>query len=63
MHTSIRPGRPWTDTSGQPIHAHGGSILYLDGIYYWYGENKERTKPGSDVWHSGCALLLVDGSV
>ena len=53
MHTSIRPGRPWTDMSGHPIQAHGGSILYLDGIYYWYGENKERTTPGSDVWHWG----------
>lgn len=31
----------WTDTSGQPIQAHGGMILYHEGTYYWYGENKD----------------------
>lgn len=50
---SFRPGEPWLDTAGKPIQAHGGSILHLDGAYYWYGENKERTTPGSGVWHWG----------
>jgi hypothetical protein len=31
------------DTNGARIQAHGGSILYPDGVFYWYGENKERT--------------------
>ena len=37
----IRPGEPWTDTAGKPINAHGGGMLFHDGTYYWYGENKE----------------------
>ena len=30
----------WLDTSGNPINAHGGGILYHGGRYYWYGEYK-----------------------
>lgn len=52
-HGSIRPGQEWLDTGGAPIQAHGGSILALDGTYYWYGENKERTRPDNDIWHWG----------
>jgi hypothetical protein len=52
-YTSIRPGRPWLDTKGKRIHAHGGSLLHVDGTFYWYGENKERSKPGSGIWHWG----------
>ncbi len=33
-------GKPWTDVAGKLINAHGGGILYHDGIYYWYGEYK-----------------------
>lgn len=37
----------WRDTQGNPIQAHGGGMLYHDGTYYWYGENKDGpTKPG-----------------
>ncbi|MGW4113743.1 family 43 glycosylhydrolase [Actinosynnema sp. NPDC004786] len=52
-HTSIRPGRVWLDTAGHRIQAHGGSILHLDGTFYWYGENKEKTRPGNGIWHWG----------
>ena len=31
---------PWLDTSGTPIQAHGGSMLFHDGTYYWYGEDR-----------------------
>lgn len=51
--TSVQPGRPWLDTKGEWIQAHGGSVLHLDGTYYWYGENKEKTVPGSGIWHWG----------
>jgi hypothetical protein len=34
------PGMEWDDTSGTPIQAHGGDMLYQDGVYYWYGEDK-----------------------
>ena len=50
---SIRPGQPWLDTNGHPIQAHGGSIITVDGVFYWYGENKEKTVPGSGIWHWG----------
>lgn len=36
----IENGKPWKDTAGKFINAHGGGILYHDGIYYWYGEFK-----------------------
>ncbi|MEF2277406.1 family 43 glycosylhydrolase [Deinococcus sp. YIM 134068] len=51
--TSITPGRLWLDTGGHLIQAHGGSILFENGTFYWYGENKERTTGGSDIWHWG----------
>lgn len=37
---SFEPGEIWLDTDGNPINAHGGGIMYHDGIYYWYGEFK-----------------------
>ena len=50
---AIRPGQVWNDTDGKRIQAHGGSMHHEHGTFYWYGENKERTTPGSDVWHWG----------
>ena len=52
-YNSIRPGRIWLDTDGKRIQAHGGSVMFLDGCYYWYGENKEFTDPGKNIWHWG----------
>jgi len=34
------PGEVWLDTDTKPINAHGGGMLYHDGVYYWYGEFK-----------------------
>lgn len=53
MNDSIRPGQIWLDTKGQRIQAHGGSIFFEDGVFTWYGENKEQTTPGSGNWHWG----------
>ena len=53
MLEAIRPGQPWLDTKGNRIHAHGGSIFYEDGTYFWYGENKERSTSLSGIWHWG----------
>lgn len=53
MYNSIRPGQVWEDTDGKRIQAHGGSVMYIDGVYYWYGENKEKTTGDTDVWHWG----------
>ena len=38
---NLVPGEIWLDTSGNPVNAHGGGILYHDGKYYWYGEYKK----------------------
>lgn len=52
-YSSIRPGQLWLDTEGKPIQAHGFQIFEHDGTYYWYGENKEHTHMGSNVWTWG----------
>jgi len=53
VYDSIRPGQVWLDTKGERIQAHGGSVLFFDGWYYWYGENKEFTDLGEKLWHWG----------
>lgn len=53
IYNSIRPGQVWLDTNGNRIHAHGGSVMYIDGTYYWYGENKEKSTGEDDIWHWG----------
>ena len=39
-YTSHCNGDIWLDTDGNPIHAHGGGMLPHNGVYYWFGENK-----------------------
>lgn len=41
---SIKPGQTWNDTSGSSINAHGGCVVYSDGYYYWFGENRNKNK-------------------
>lgn len=53
MYNAFYPGQTWLDTEGKRIQAHGGSVMYLDGLYYWYGENKEKTTGEDDTWHWG----------
>lgn len=53
VYNSIRPGEVWLDTNGKPIQAHGFSVFYKDGTYYWYGENKEKTVAKSNIWTYG----------
>lgn len=38
--SSCRNGKPWLDTEGSPIQAHGGYIIKHGDYYYWYGENR-----------------------
>jgi hypothetical protein len=38
--TTIRPGQLWLDSAGKPINAHGGGVLFHQGIFYWYGTHK-----------------------
>lgn len=50
---AIYPGQPWLDTRGERIQAHGGAVYYEDGVYYWYGENKEHTDGKNGIWTWG----------
>lgn len=53
MYDRFYPGKIWLDTEGKRIQAHGGSVMYWNGKYYWYGENKEFTDGVSNIWHWG----------
>ncbi|MCC5928655.1 MAG: family 43 glycosylhydrolase [Cyclobacteriaceae bacterium] len=37
---SIFPGQLWQDSKGNPINAHGGAVIFHEGIYYWHGTHK-----------------------
>lgn len=53
---SIKPGELWPDTEGEHINAHGGGVIYHEGTYYWYGENRPArgftTEVGVSVYSS-----------
>lgn len=53
LRRAFTPGEVWLDTAGKPIQAHGGSVIVVDGVYYWYGENKEFTTGKTEVWTWG----------
>jgi len=58
MYNSIRPGKILYDTDGNRVQAHGGSILFYDGTFYFYGENKDNitgmaTGEKCKYWHHG----------
>ncbi|MGI6200247.1 MAG: family 43 glycosylhydrolase [Christensenellales bacterium] len=40
--TDWENGGLWRDTSGELIHAHGGHMLFHEGWYYWYGEDRRE---------------------
>lgn len=40
---SFTPGTLWLDNNGKHINAHGGGIVFHDGLYYWFGEQKSDT--------------------
>jgi beta-xylosidase len=52
----FRPGEVWRDTSGNPIQAHGGGILAVSNIYYWYGEDRTFTGRGAVACYSSTNL-------
>ncbi|MEU1318268.1 RICIN domain-containing protein [Streptomyces tibetensis] len=37
---TITNGTQFTDTSGGPVHAHGGGVLKVGSYYYWFGEHR-----------------------
>jgi hypothetical protein len=36
----ITNGTQFTDTSGNPVHAHGGGVIKVGSYYYWFGEHR-----------------------
>lgn len=40
-YSQIRPGQEWKDTDGNFINAHGSSVVYDKGTYYWFGECRD----------------------
>lgn len=64
MQTHIKPGEVWFDTKGERIQAHGASVFYENGKYYWYGEDKTYTRKKGKLWTWGikcyCSTDLVN---
>jgi len=46
---SFFPGQLWNDNKGVHINAHGGGILFNNGIYYWFGEHKIEGEAGNQA--------------
>ena len=44
---SFHPGAIWPDNNGVPINAHGGGVVFHDGVYYWFGEHKIEGEAGN----------------
>jgi len=44
---SFKPGEIWPDDHGVHINAHGGGMLFHDGIYYWFGEDRAGGTAGN----------------
>jgi hypothetical protein len=49
---SFENGPRWPSDTEPRINAHGGGILFREGVYYWYGEHKIEGKAGN-VAHVG----------
>ena len=45
--SAFEPGAVWRDDHGVHVNAHGGGILYEQGMYYWYGEHKVAGAAGN----------------
>lgn len=51
--SQFSPGKLWYDDKGELINAHGGGLLYSNGIYYWFGEKRGRkSSQGVNVYSS-----------
>ena len=48
--TQFEPGLDaWPDTNGVHINAHGGGVLFHEGVYYWFGEHKIAGRRGNSA--------------
>lgn len=44
------PGKEWLDNAGVAINAHGGGVIFYQGVYYWYGEHKIAGVKGNKAY-------------
>ena len=42
MRDTIKPGALWPDNNGNHVEAHGGGIIKVGKIYYWFGEDRSK---------------------
>ena len=49
----FNPGKVWVDNNGVHINAHGGGVLFHEGVYYWYGEHKLPGKSEAQMADGG----------
>ncbi|KUO03119.1 family 43 glycosylhydrolase [Streptomyces caeruleatus] len=51
---TVTNGTQFTDTSGNPVHAHGGGVIKVGSYYYWFGEhrNSDNTFRYVDAYRS-----------
>ncbi len=67
---TLKNGTVLLDTDNNPIHAHGGFMLFFNGFYYWYGEDRRddtyvacyRSKD-LENWEARGAVLTVNSPV
>lgn len=57
---SFRPGRPWLDTDGKVINAHGFSVIDHGGLHYWYGAHKIEGKTEEEKNEAGVSCYVSD---
>lgn len=43
-YTKITPGESWNDVNGSFINAHGSCVVFHQGTYYWFGEDRTGSK-------------------
>ncbi len=55
--SQIVPGTTWYDTKGQKINAHGNCVVYHDGAYYWFGEDRTKSKSNGVAVYKSTNLL------
>ncbi|GAA2497047.1 RICIN domain-containing protein [Streptomyces longisporus] len=51
---TVPNGVQFADTSGNPVHAHGGGVIKVGSYYYWFGEdrNSDNTFRYVDAYRS-----------
>lgn len=47
------PGTVWPDSDGEHMNAHGGNIVFHEGVFYWYGSHKIAGRTESQANEAG----------